>query len=199
LSGALAWPRGGAQTDCVEVTVETLSASDAEEFIEAVRTSRDLHHPWIAPPDTPERFAAYLEHASREDQAVYLIRHAECGALAGYVSIGNIVRRAFQSAYLGYGAFRGHDRRGLMSAGLTTVINLAFSEVGLHRLEANIQPANAASLALVRRLGFQREGFSPRYLMVDGDWRDHERWAIRSETWAPDLHAEVLGDQSYPS
>jgi ribosomal-protein-alanine N-acetyltransferase len=72
-----------------------------------------------------------------------------------------------------------------MSEGLRAVIDAAFGELGLHRLEANIQPTNARSLALVQRLGFHKEGYSPRYLRLDGDWRDHERWALRSEDWPP--------------
>jgi ribosomal-protein-alanine N-acetyltransferase len=59
-----------------------------------------------------------------------------------------------------------------------------FGDLGLHRVEANIQPANRRSINLVRRLGFEREGFSPGYLMVDGQWRDHERWALRAGTRA---------------
>ena len=153
-----------------------LSSLDA-----AVLASRGLNRPWIDPPDTPERFAAYLEHVSRDDQAAYVIRHDPCGSLVGYVSVGNIIRRAFQSAYLGYGAFEGHARRGLMTLGLRGVIDRAFGELGLHRVEANIQPANTPSIALVRRLGFQQEGFSPAFLMVDGAWRDHERWALCSD------------------
>lgn len=69
-----------------------------------------------------------------------------------------------------------------MAAGLREVITLAFGELGLHRVEANIQPANLRSIALVQRLRFEREGYSPGYLMVDGDRRDHERWALRADT-----------------
>ena len=70
-----------------------------------------------------------------------------------------------------------------MTAGLAAVVTDAFTSLGLHRLEANIQPDNAPSLSLVRRLGFKREGFSPRYLLIDGQWRDHERWAMLADDW----------------
>lgn len=149
--------------------------------------SHDLHHPWIDPADSAERFEEWLGRLGRDDQEAYLIRHASCGELVGYVSVSNIVRRAFQSAQLGYGAFSPHTGRGLMTQGLSAVIDVAFQKRGLHRLEANIQPTNERSLALVRRLGFEREGYSHQYLMVDSDWRDHERWAIRTEIWTPVL------------
>ncbi len=70
-----------------------------------------------------------------------------------------------------------------MSEGLELVLARAFEELALHRLEANIQPGNQPSLSLVQRAGFVREGFSERYLKIGGRWRDHERWAIRSEQW----------------
>jgi ribosomal-protein-alanine N-acetyltransferase len=167
----------------MEVILSTPKAADAGAFIAAVRSSRTLHHPWIAPPDTHERFAAYLQRTARDDHAAFLIRHESCGELVGYVTVSNMVRGAFQSAYLGYGAFASHAGRGLMTEGLRAVIDASFRDLDLHRLEANIQPGNERSLALVQRLGFTREGFSPRYLRVDGAWRDHERWALRSEQW----------------
>jgi len=167
------------------VTLSAPSAADADEFIAAAQASSSLQHPWVSAPDSAERYLAFLSRAAREDQGSYLIRHAECGALVGYVNINNIVRGAFRSGHLGYAAFASHAGRGLMTAGLRAVVNDAFASLGLHRLEANIQPDNRPSLRLVQRLGFRREGFSPRYLMVDGEWRDHERWAVLAEEWAP--------------
>jgi ribosomal-protein-alanine N-acetyltransferase len=91
--------------------------------------------------------------------------------------------RALKSAYLGFYAFVGCESQGYMKEGLALVLDAAFSELGFHRLEANVQPTNNASSALVARLGFRREGFSPRYLFIDGAWRDHDRWAILSDEW----------------
>jgi len=134
--------------------VSAPSVSDADEFIEAVRASRALHRPWLDPADNPGRFAYYLARSARDDQAAYLIRHRACGGLVGYVNVNNIVRGPMQSGYLGYGAFASHAGRGLMAEGLRAVLAAAFGDLGLHRVEANIQPGNARSIGLVRRLGF---------------------------------------------
>jgi ribosomal-protein-alanine N-acetyltransferase len=164
----------------MDVDVAVPQSSDAGEFVAAVQASRSLHQPWLDAPDTPARFAAYLDRAARDDQAAYLIRHRHCGSLVGYVNVNNIVRGGFQSGFLGYGAFASHAGQGFMTRGLRAVLGIVFGDLGLHRVEANIQPANLRSVNLVRRLGFEREGFSPDYLMVDGQWRDHERWALRA-------------------
>ena len=168
----------------MEIVLARPSPADADEFVAAAIGSAGLHGSWVSAPDTIERFTAFLSRAAREDQASYLIRHRECGSLVGYVNINNIIRGALRSGYLGYAAFRSHARRGLMTEGLAAVVTDAFGGLGLHRLEANIQPDNAPSLGLVRRLGFRREGFSPRYLFIDGQWRDHERWTVLAEDWA---------------
>lgn len=167
----------------MEVSLSVPSVDDASEFIGAVKASRSLHHPWVEQPDSTARFAAYLNHVARDDQAAFLLRHDSCGELVGYVNLNNIVHRSFQSAHLGYAAFAPHAGRGFMSAGLSAVLDRVFSEMRLHRVEANIQPANAPSIKLVQRLGFQREGFSPAYLLVGGEWRDHERWALLRDEW----------------
>jgi len=88
-----------------------------------------------------------------------------------------------QSAYLGYYALAPYARRGYMRDGLELMLRYAFRTLHLHRVESNIQPANRRSIALVRRAGFAREGYSRRYLKIDGRWRDHERWALLFEDW----------------
>ena len=88
-----------------------------------------------------------------------------------------------QSAYLGYYALAPNARQGYMRDGLDLMLRYAFRTLRLHRVESNIQPANRRSIKLVRRAGFVREGYSPRYLKIDGRWRDHERWALLVEDW----------------
>jgi ribosomal-protein-alanine N-acetyltransferase len=108
----------------------------------------------------------------------FLVCRKQDQAIVGVINVSNVVRGLFQSGYLGYYVFAGFERQGHMRQGLQAVIRYSFKVLKLHRLEANIQPANAASLALVAACGFNKEGFSPRYLKIGGRWRDHERWAI---------------------
>jgi len=110
-------------------------------------------------------------------------RERETGLLAGIINLNEIVRGAFQNAYMGYYGFATSQGRGLMTEAIGLVLDHAFGPVALHRVEANIQPENARSIALVRRLGFRREGLSRGYLLIGGEWRDHERWAILSDEW----------------
>jgi ribosomal-protein-alanine N-acetyltransferase len=158
---------------------------DEDEFLARVAASRELHTPWVAPPAGPDAYRAYLRRLRRSDQTGFLVRERAGGGLAGMVNIGNVVLGSFRSAYLGYSAFVPLAGQGYMTEGLILTVDYAFAALGLHRVEANIQPANIRSIALVKRLGFRLEGLSPRYLMIDGDWRDHERWAITIEEWDP--------------
>lgn len=90
---------------------------------------------------------------------------------------------ALTAVTLGYYAFEPTAGQGYMTEGLGLVLDVAFGEIKLHRVEANIQPANAPSIKLVKRLGFRLEGYSPKYLKIGGRRRDHERWAVLAEEW----------------
>lgn len=164
----------------VQITLERPTLSHAEAFLESVERSRKLHGPWASPPDSLEGYRAYLDKLQSPREAGYLVVTG-AGNLAGVVNLSEIVMGDFKSAYLGYYAFFPYAGRGYMTAGVGAVVRRAFSYHGLHRLEANIQPENRASIQLVQRLGFRREGLSRRYLKIGGRWRDHERWAILVE------------------
>lgn len=167
--------------DVPRVTVRELTAADEDEFLGLARASVGLHHPWYSMATTPEAFGAYLTRLSLPGTEGRLVCVRETGAMAGVITIDTIVRGRFQSASLSYAAFAPAAGRGYMSEGLGLMLRYAFTELQLHRLEANIQPGNQPSLALVRRLGFRQEGYSPDMLFIDGAWRDHERWAITRE------------------
>jgi [ribosomal protein S5]-alanine N-acetyltransferase len=165
------------------VILQPPTLADEREFVSAMRASRALHRPWMQMPDSAEKYAAYVERCGTERYAGYLVRRREDAALAGVLNINEIVRGRLQSGYLSYAAVAALAGRGYMTAGLRLVLRDAFTVLRLHRLEANVQPGNAASIELVRRCGFSREGFSPRYLKIGGRWCDHERWAILAESW----------------
>lgn len=174
------------------VSIHRPAAQDEHAFLAAAARSRDLHHPWVEAPATAEDYAAYLARFAPpapglEPRGAGFLIWAD-GDLAGWANLGEIVRGAFGNAYLGYAAFVPWAGRGVMREGLALVLSRAFAPVGdgglgLHRVEANIQPGNAPSRALVEGLGFRHEGFSPRYLRIAGDWRDHDRFAITAEEW----------------
>jgi [ribosomal protein S5]-alanine N-acetyltransferase len=163
------------------VFLRELMPTDEEEFLGLARASVELHHPWYTLPATPEAFQRYLDRLSRPGTEGRLVCLRDSGAMAGVIMIDSIIRGRFQSGSLSYAAFAPAAGRGYMSEGLGLVVRYAFGDLRLHRLEANIQPGNRSSLALVRRQGFRNEGYSPGMLFIDGAWRDHERWAITRE------------------
>ena len=160
------------------IRLRRVTLADQRKFLESVHASRALHRPWVQAPSTPQQFRAYFRRMQNPENRGFLVCASATGAFVGVINLSNIVLGFFRSAYLGYYAFAGFERQGLMHDGLRAVVRHAFNAMKLHRLEANIQPGNAASIALARSCGFAKEGFSPRYLKIGGRWRDHERWAI---------------------
>ena len=167
----------------MRVRISPPTEADEAAFIAASRRSRALHGEWVQMPETPEAFAAYLARSRGDRRAFFLARLLEDGDIIGFLNLGEIIRGSLDQAFLGYGAMAGHEGKGLMSEAMQLVLREAFGPMGLHRIEANIQPGNRASIALAERSGFRREGFSPGYLRIEGVWRDHERWAINAEQW----------------
>lgn len=164
-------------------------------FLAAVRASRALHARFVVPPADPAAYREYLSRfgprsAGARNLGFFAVRF-EDDALAGVLNLSEIVRGAFESAYLGYYALSPHAGAGYMTEAMVLVLDTAFSALRLHRVEANVQPVNAPSLALVERVGFVREGYSRRYVKVAGRWRDHVRFAMLAEDW-PAARRRVL-------
>ncbi|MFF8841498.1 GNAT family N-acetyltransferase [Streptomyces sp. NPDC015127] len=167
------------------IVLRPLTYADGDEFTARARESIGHHRPWLFPPLTADAYAAYAGRLIEDPaKAGFLVCERGTGAIAGFININNIVEGAFLSGALGYGAFAHSAGHGLMGEALRLLIGHAFGTLGLHRLEANIQPGNTASLGLVRSAGFRLEGYSPDFLHIDGAWRDHERWAITREMTA---------------
>ena len=160
---------------------------DETTFIAQALASRRLHRRWVQAPDAPDAFAVYVQRYRRIDPAVrhagFLVVRNDDEALAGVINFSEIVRGAFLSAYVGYYAFAALAGSGYMTEGFSLALDFAFGGLALHRVEANVQPANRRSIALVSRLGFEREGYSRRYVKISGRWRDHVRFAMLAEDW----------------
>jgi [ribosomal protein S5]-alanine N-acetyltransferase len=156
--------------------------------------------PWESAPPGPwdemnsTRAYAYvyrdMRRAARRGEsmpfAVCLRDDAGRETLVGHLNLGNIVRRAFSSAYVGYWVDARYAGRGIIPTALALAVDHAFGPAGLHRVEVNIRPENKPSRRVVEKLGFREEAYHPRYMHIDGTWRDHIGYALTTE----DLVAE---------
>jgi [ribosomal protein S5]-alanine N-acetyltransferase len=158
------------------VLLRKSTKDDEKEIRECYKRSVSIHQPWTF---EPEDYAVYLAQTER-----FFLCLEKTHLIVGTFNISNIVRGYFQSAYLGYEVFSPHQRQGYMSQGLKLLLHYAFTELNLHRLEANVQPENKYSIRLLAKSGFIKEGYSKKYLNVGNKgWRDHERWAILNDEW----------------
>ncbi len=159
------------------ITLARGALTDRAELIRANQDSRAHHLPWVEPFTDDAGFDAWFARALAGPHVGLVARETAGRRIVGVVNISDMVFGAFHSAYLGYYGMAWCAGQGLMTEAVGLAVRFAFDTLGLHRVEANIQPGNTRSIALVRRLGFTREGFSPRYLRIGDAWRDHERWA----------------------
>src|SRR4029077_20410849 len=159
--------------------------ADGAAYVALNRRSRRFHAGLASPPRGAAAFRELLRRSRHLQNRCWLIFRRSDRAVIGAVELSQIVAGRFRSAYLGYHIGAPFARQGHMREALCAVLRLAFGPLRLHRVEANIQPHNRASIALVKRLGFRREGYSRRYLRIGGRWRDHERWALLVDEWHP--------------
>jgi ribosomal-protein-alanine N-acetyltransferase len=171
------------------VHIRLMRESDRDAFVALRVASRSHLERWEpVPPSGLDLYSAELfdrEMASVDTDASQrwmVVRNAD-GVPLGRIAMTAIERGPFQNGRLGYWIGAAHAGQGYMSEGVGLAVRHAFAAMGLHRVCANIMPANAASRRVLERNGFVREGFSEKYLQIAGRWEDHERWAITRERW----------------
>lgn len=147
------------------------------------RRSEKFHRGLIKMSRTRDDFEAFLERNEKPENECFLIVRERDDAIAGMINLSQIFYGPFCNAYLGYGLGVDFTGDGLMTEAVALVLRFAFKDLKLHRIEANVQPENQPSIAVLKRCGFTREGFSRKYLKIGGRWRDHERFAIIIEDW----------------
>ncbi len=170
-------------------------ASDVGELRRALRANADHLRPWepaAAPGEDPSSLTVLASRVARqrrdwrrgESFALLLTTRARGEPIVGRITLGGVLRGAFQNAYLGYWIDHEHQGQGLMTEAVGGALRFAFEEAGLHRVQAAIMPHNARSLRVVEKAGLRREGFAERYLRIAGRWEDHAIFAITAEEWA---------------
>lgn len=105
------------------------------------------------------------------------------GSFAGELNLSSVQRGAFQNSHIGYWIDEARAGNGYVPEACVVMFSYAFEELGLHRVQISIVPRNAASRAVMRKLGLRAEGIAVRYLEIDGRWEDHVRYAITAEEW----------------
>jgi ribosomal-protein-alanine N-acetyltransferase len=159
------------------------TAKDFVELDALYESSRRLHRGLVSPDFSRADFEDLLNRNKGDDYEPLLICVGETNQIAGTITLSQIFRKAFCNAYLGYLLGENFTGKGFMTEAVALVLKHAFSNLKLHRVEANVQPHNTASINVLKRCGFTKEGFSRNYLKISGRWRDHERWAIIKEDW----------------
>lgn len=168
----------GAVGVSARVWIAPVRRADGPALVAANLESRVHHAPWVAPFTDMAGFETWFANTLTGPNIGLVARTRALGEIVGILNLSQIVLGVFRSCYLGYYGMAAQAGKGLMTEALQLTVAHGFDEVGLNRIEANIQPGNAPSQALAARCGFRREGFSPDYLCIDGTWRDHERWAV---------------------
>lgn len=156
---------------------------DADEFVDRVVQSAERLLPWVHAAADHGAFRSWIARGDRADIEQFLVCRREDDAIAGFVNLNNIVLGSLRSAAMGWAGFVPYAGCGHLTDAVAMVLEVAFTQLRLHRIEANIQPGNDRSRALAVRSSLALEGFSPSFLQIGGEWRDHERWAIVEDTW----------------
>lgn len=166
-----------------KVFLRYITHDDFEEMMELFKSSRKIYKGLANPPSDLESFKPYVDRNLDEANECFVICQNVDNTIVGAVNLSQIFRKSFQNAYLGYSLGVNFTGKGYMTEAVDLVLRHSFKTLKLHRIEANVQPHNLASINVLKRCGFTKEGFSRKYLKISRKWCDHERWAIIVEDW----------------
>ncbi|MDT0309317.1 GNAT family protein [Streptomyces sp. DSM 44917] len=175
-----------------DISLRPIKQRDHRAWREVNQRNRDWLRPWEAtiPPAPPGRLAArrptyrqMVRHLRAEAQAGRMVPFVVCyrGRLAGQLTVAGITWGSMCSAHIGYWVDRAVAGRGVMPTAVALATDHCFRTLGLHRVEICIRPENGPSRRVVEKLGFREEGLRPRFLHIDGAWRDHLVYALTPE------------------
>jgi [ribosomal protein S5]-alanine N-acetyltransferase len=159
--------------------------ADYSEWVALREASRDFLTPWEPtwPADdlTRASFRRRMKRYSEDQRSdlaypLFIFRKTD-GVLVGGLTLANVRRGCAQAGSLGYWMGAAYAGKGHMTAAVAAVLPFAFGTLRLHRVEAACIPANIASIRLLEKTGFRREGFARQYLCIDGIWQDHLLYA----------------------
>lgn len=182
------------------VTVRVLRMRDAKILEKLILGNREWLRPWEATnPDAPNSFdikamVRGLIKNMRAEQGLPLVIEVE-GNVVGQLNVANILFGSVSSAVIGYWIIPEVAGRGVTTAAVALTIDYLLTDYGLHRVEIDIRPENAASLRIVEKLGLRYEGLKQRYIHINGDWRDHYIFAITNEEIGSGLLRRWLKNQ----
>jgi ribosomal-protein-alanine N-acetyltransferase len=151
--------------------IRPLVPRDAEELARLLAANRDFLAPFE--PERPEWYYTVRGQRSRIRNAEHLFAILDGRSIAGTIALSNVVHAAFRNANVGYWVDEARNGRGLASRAVADLVEHAFGELGLHRLEAGTLVDNVGSQRVLERNGFVRIGLAPHYLHIAGAWRDH--------------------------
>ena len=198
-------PESGLRLSGEGVTLRPPRWADYGEWSELRRASRAFLQPWeptwgeddLSRAAFRRRLASYQRDIDAGAAFPFFVFREEDGALTGGVTLSNVRRGVAQMGSLGYWCGVTHTRRGYTRAGVKAVCRFAFEQLGLHRVEAACLPQNEASASLLKKAGFEEEGYARAYLKIDGDWRDHRLFGLLSpELRFKSAHPREGGDPS---
>ena len=168
------------------LVIRTPRMEDFEAWAALREASRTFLVPWeptwldddLTRASFRRRLRRYSEEVRSDIAYSYLIFRAGDGALVGGITLGQIRRGVAQTGTVGYWMGAPFAGQGIMTRAVSILLDHAFDDMRLRRVEAACVPSNEASIRVLERNGFRREGYARRYLCIAGEWRDHLLYAV---------------------